>query len=82
MNANDKFKGEYAEYGEWTISNDTLVLNCKTRKNKYDKESHYIDKNEKKGFEYEKTERYIILEDQLCSIHTSTRGKGYCFMRK
>ena len=76
------FKGDYTETGSWTISNDTLVLIGEERKTKQNKDSNYNNNYRKNDFEYSKKEKFLVYDNQLCSIHVIQKGEGYCFMRK
>ena len=82
LDARNPFKGDYTEYGTWEVKDNVLILSGETRKFKQDKNSNYHGTFDKEEIEYTKVEKYNILEGQLCSIHSTNQGKGYCFMKE
>ena len=82
IHANIPFKGEYTEYGKWQLKKDTLILKSEFRKDKYDKNNTYHTNYRKQKYEYEKEEKFLILNDQMCPLYSTNRGKGYCYIEK
>jgi len=82
LRSNDPFKADFTEYGTWELNENVLTLKSKLRKDKYEKGNSYGSSFRKQEYEYDRTEKFTLYEDQLCSKHAEQKGKGFCFMKE